>query len=50
MKKNNDTTPELATFTILNPDFHAQLDQSEEKEQTTDKNTSNNDNLLDSTD
>ncbi len=49
MKKNNDT-PELATFTILNPDFHAQLDQSVEKEQITDKNTSDNENLLDSTD
>ncbi|MFB4167115.1 hypothetical protein [Virgibacillus sp. JSM 102003] len=49
MKKNNDT-PELATFTILNPDFHAQLDQSGEKEQITDENTGNSDNSPDSTD
>ncbi|SDQ86953.1 hypothetical protein SAMN05216232_2355 [Virgibacillus subterraneus] len=49
MKKNNDT-PELATFTILNPDFHAQLDQRREEEQLTDENSSNNDNLSDSTD
>ncbi|MBP1947302.1 hypothetical protein [Virgibacillus litoralis] len=49
MKKNNDT-PELATFTILNPDFHAQLDQRGGEEQLTDENNSNDDNLPDSTD
>lgn len=48
MKKNNDT-PELATFTILNPDFHVQLDQSGGKEQINDEN-SNNENSPDSTD
>lgn len=43
MKKNNN--PELATFTLLNPDFHASVDQGA-SENNDEENIDNNEQRL----